>query len=107
MENKIELPETSTPEQGRVLSVLNVTPETLERARSYVMGSKENFEGQRQDWERKNRMRDRAWRAILEPPRSKQTAQDPDTTLEGRAYQGFDDKASPLVHDNVEASISY
>jgi hypothetical protein len=101
LEERVETPETGQPEQGRVEGQIQATPQILEKARDYVLSSLNTFKGQRADWERRNEMKDRAYRAILEPPREASSSQK-DTSY-GRAYVGFDDKASPIIHDNVEA----
>lgn len=101
MEDHVEIPETGDPVQGRIISDIPVNTKTIERARAYVMDSKTYFESQRSDWEILNERRDRAYRAILEPPRK--TSNNQNTAVLGRSYVGFDDKASPIIHDNVEA----
>lgn len=87
---------TNNPEQGRVLPSFTVTPEMMERAIKYVMDSKARSESQRnanpekksnrKSWHDRMIQCDRAYRGILEPE---------------RVYVGFDDKAAPIIHDNV------
>ncbi len=102
MENRVEIPETGNPAQGKVLSNFELTPKIIEQARALVMGNLEMFTSQREQWRVKNLLRDRAYRAILEPPREPVSSQQLSDQV-GRAYVGFDDKASPLINDNVEA----
>ena len=76
---------------GEVIPQFEIDNTTLERARDYVMGSKTLFESQRTDKVIVFRRADRAYRFILESD---------------RPYKGFDDKASPIIHDNVEAVVA-
>ena len=102
MENRVEIPETGRPEQGRVLSPFELTPERVEMARALVINNLDRFKSQREQWRTKNLIRDRAYRAILEPPRDHVSTQQISEQV-GRAYVGLDDKASPIIHDNTEA----
>ena len=91
MENSAVGIPKSEGQMGEVLPQFQINERTLERARDYVMGSKTLFESQRTDKVVTFRKADRAYRFILESD---------------RPYKGFDDKASPIVHDNVEAIIA-
>ena len=102
MENRIELPETGRPEQGKVLSPFQITPKLLDEARELVVSNIDYFRSQRESWRVKNLLRDRAYRGILEPPRKPVSSQQL-TDQVGRSYVGLDDKASPVINDNAEA----
>jgi hypothetical protein len=102
LENRVEIPETGNPQQGRVLTNFQLTPERIKQALDLVVSNLEAFISQRGNWETKNVMRDRAYRAILEPPREPTSSQQQNDSV-GRAYVGFDDKASPILNDNSEA----
>lgn len=93
MENSgIEIPaQPNNPRVGVVVPQFEITEELLTRAREYVMSSKNSFEAQRTELRETWISNDRAYRCILEPDRN---------------YQGFDDIASPIVHDNVEAIVA-
>jgi len=102
VDNRVELPETGKPSQGKVLTPFEVTNEVIDKARDLVISSLDLFKSQREGWRVKNIMRDRAYRAILEPPKSSVNSQQVTDTV-GRAYVGIDDKASPIINDNCEA----
>lgn len=89
--NTVENPTSQNPKVGKVLPQFEVTKQLIDRARDYVVSSVMRFESQRKDIVDKWIEYDRAYRVILE---------------DDRPYQGFDDKASPIIHDNVEAVVS-
>lgn len=95
------LPAEQTPEVGKVISTFALTPDLLSKATSFVNDSYANFSSQReanpeQDTNRKSWI-DRltqfqnAYEVVLE---------------KDRTYKGWNDKAAPIVHDNVEAIVS-
>ena len=102
MEQRVEIPATDNPAQGEVISDFEITPKRLQQGRDLVASKLEFFKTQRSGWTTLNIMRDRAYRAQLEPPRESHSNQQVNQSI-GRAYVGFDDKASPLMNDNVEA----
>lgn len=82
---------TQDPSIGRVIPEFRIDYKVLERARSYVESSRRYYESQRQSWSQKLREMDRAYRCMLE---------------DDRPYRGFDDKCSPIIHDNVETVVA-
>ena len=97
-ENKLEQP-YSQGQQGEIIPQFQITEEVLSKASHYVMQSKQAFEAQRINWRSKLYKLDRAYRCQLEPEEGSEGQV-------GRAYVGINDKASPLIHDNVEAIIA-
>jgi hypothetical protein len=101
MSIKEGIPETGQQEQGRVLPQFEVTNPMLDKAVRYVNDSKKKFETQRSSKSEQGTNRksfrdrlvqiDRAYRGILEAD---------------RAFKGFDDKAAPIIHDNIETIIA-
>ena len=103
MEIRAGIEETGNPEQGRVLTQFELTPKRIEQARDLVISNLDRFASQRQNLVTKWIMCDRAYRALLEPPRENTVNSQQVISQEGRSYVGFDDKASPLINDNIEA----
>ena len=92
MDNKLEQP-ISPNQLGIVLPQFEVTDELLQRASSYVMNSKTNIESQRTKILERWDSNDKAYRVTLEDKAD-------------RSYNGLDDKAAPIIHDNIEAITS-
>ena len=71
MEQRVEIPATDNPAQGEVISDFEITPKRLQQGRDLVASKLEFFKTQRSGWTTLNIMRDRAYRAQLEPPRER------------------------------------
>lgn len=103
MGNKTEpnLAATDNPAQGKVIPQFEVTEDLLGQASRYVMSYKVLYESQRysvqeqgtnrKSWRDRLIQMDRAYRGILNPD---------------RAYKGFSDKASPIIHNNIEMLVA-
>jgi len=95
------LPATTNESQGKVLPQFELSEELLGQASQFVMNYKTLYESQRYSTQEQNTNRkswrdrlismDRSYRAILEP---------------NRAYKGFNDKASPIIHNNIEMLVA-
>lgn len=101
MEDFAGLPKENIPEVGKVLPQFEITADMLEQATQYVMSTVKMCDAQRDAKPEKNTNR-KSWRDRLT-----QIQNAYEVKLESdRTYVGWNDKAAPIIHDNVEAIVA-